>query len=100
MLSYAQCTDGTGQVDIAIQKQVEEMITHWVNLLQHVVSIITLLSRYGLAFRGDNQTLGFSHNGNYLGPLEFVAKYDAFLAQHKCMLTNAQDVQIIYHLVL
>jgi len=36
----------------------------------------------GLAFRGDNETIGSANNGNYLGLMELVAEYDDFLKQH------------------
>lgn len=35
-----------------------------------------------MAFRGDNQTIGSKHNGNYLGCLELLSKFDPFLANH------------------
>ncbi|XP_045031515.1 zinc finger MYM-type protein 1-like [Daphnia magna] len=41
-----------------------------------------LNEREGLAFRGSNQTLGLPQNGNYLGALELLSEYDAFLAKH------------------
>jgi len=36
----------------------------------------------GLALRGDDEKIGSSHNGNYLGCLELVAQFDPFLAKH------------------
>ena len=37
---------------------------------------------HGLAFRGSDQTIGSRNNGNYLGCLELIAEYDAFLSEH------------------
>lgn len=39
------------------------------------------LNRY-LAFRGDNEIIGSSRNGNHLGILELVAEFDPFLSAH------------------
>ena len=46
------------------------------------VAVVTLLAERGLAFRGDNQTIGSPNNGNFLGVLELVAQFDPFLAKH------------------
>ncbi|KAJ8930225.1 hypothetical protein NQ314_016990 [Rhamnusium bicolor] len=34
------------------------------------------------AFRGSDETIGSPHNGNYLGLLELIIRFDIFLAQH------------------
>jgi len=35
-----------------------------------------------LSFRGDNEQLGSSHNGNFMMCLELIAEFDPFLAKH------------------
>lgn len=35
-----------------------------------------ILSWKGLAFTGENQIIGDKHNGNYLGWIELLAKFD------------------------
>jgi hypothetical protein len=47
-----------------------------------VVAVVTLLAERGLALSGDDEKIGSSHNGNYLGCLELVAQFDPFLAKH------------------
>ena len=47
-----------------------------------MISVIVFISARGLAFRGENETLGSPRNGNYLGILELVAEYDEFLRDH------------------
>ena len=44
--------------------------------------MIKTLSECGLAFRGDNEIIGSPDNGNYLGLLELIAKFDLFLSNH------------------
>ena len=40
------------------------------------------MAERGLPFRGDKETFGSPHNGNFLGLLEPIAKFDPFLASH------------------
>lgn len=63
-------------------KTYEQECQYWQNLLQRVVDVIIFLGQRGLALRGQNETIGSVENGNYLGILELLAKYDAFLATH------------------
>jgi hypothetical protein len=35
------------------------------------MEVIKFIALRGLAFRGDHETLGSEHNGNFLGILEF-----------------------------
>ena len=44
--------------------------------------MIKTLSECGLAFRGDKEIIGSPNNGNYLGLLELIAKFDLFLSNH------------------
>lgn len=44
--------------------------------------MIVFIGERGLAFRGENETLGSPKNGNYFGILELVAEYDEFLNNH------------------
>ena len=47
-----------------------------------MVAVITTLAECGLPFRGDEEIFGSPHNGNYLGLLELISKFDPFLANH------------------
>ncbi|CAH2319537.1 zinc finger MYM-type 1-like [Pelobates cultripes] len=71
-----------GRIDYKMQQQIEELTTYGQNLVKRLLSVIVFLAERGLAFRGDDQTIGSPHNGNYLGILELLSEYDAFLAQH------------------
>lgn len=46
------------------------------------MEVITFIAEQGLAFWGQNETLGSPHNGNNLGILELILKFDRFLCQH------------------
>ena len=47
-----------------------------------LVDVIKFLFARGLPFRGHDEKFGSQKNGNYMGILGVVAKYDPFLAMH------------------
>ncbi|KAG1665146.1 HD domain-containing protein 2 [Nymphon striatum] len=49
------------------------------HILRRVMAMICLLAERGLAFRGDGEIFGSPNNGNFLGLLELIAKFDTFL---------------------
>lgn len=51
-------------------------------MLKRLLSVIKFAGERGLAFRGENETIGPAENDNYLGMLELLAEYDPFLKQH------------------
>eukprot|EP00918_Siedleckia_nematoides_P048111 GHVU01105364.1.p1 GENE.GHVU01105364.1~~GHVU01105364.1.p1 ORF type:complete len:141 (-),score=11.90 GHVU01105364.1:419-841(-) len=51
-------------------------------VVKRLIDVIVFLGERGLAFRGGSHLLGVSNNGNYLGMLDLLAKYDSSLAQH------------------
>lgn len=70
------------KVSTMLSTQYEEEVKYWQNVLSRVVSVVKFLAVRGLPFRGDNETLGSTSNGLYLGCLELISEYDPFLAQH------------------
>ena len=46
-----------------------------------MVDVVVFLSERNLAFRGSNENLGDRSNGNFLGLIELLAKYDAVLSE-------------------
>lgn len=70
------------RVDSQLVSQIETEQKYWRTLLERITSVIQFLAERGLAFRGSNETIGSPYNGNYLGLLELIAKFDIFLAQH------------------
>lgn len=71
-----------GCIDTSITKQREAGQEYWKKVLKRIVSVVRFLASRGLPFRGENQVIGSSHNGNYLGALELISEYDAFLEHH------------------
>ena len=57
-------------------------------MIERAVSVIAFLCERGLPLRGKEEVIGSPSNGNYLGVIEVLAKYDSFLAQHITMFVN------------
>lgn len=57
-------------------------MNYWKAVLHRVVEVIKFLGTKGLSFRGDNEQFNKINNGNFLGTLELLAKFDPFIAQH------------------
>lgn len=82
MLSLTCRSKHLGTVDASLGRQIAAEGQYWKDVLRRVVAVIKFLSERGLPFRGDNEHLGSSHNGNYLGILELLAQFDPFLMDH------------------
>ena len=88
MVSYSLRQSEMG-IDSELLKQMHEEQEYWRKVLQRIVSVIKFLASRGMAFRGENQTLGSNQNGNYLGILELLSQYDPFLDEHLKKFCNA-----------
>lgn len=60
----------------------ENEMSYWKKVLLRVVEAVKFLASRALAFRGHDEILGSKHNGNFLGCLELLAKFDPFLEEH------------------
>ena len=71
------------RVDTGLIEQIESDQSYWKKVLKRVAEVIKFLAERGLPFRGGNETNGSVHNGNYIGVLELLAKFDPFLVGYK-----------------
>lgn len=71
-----------GNVKSLLTKQLNEEKQYWRNILKRVFDAVCFLAVRGLPFRGSNGQIGNTHNGNYLGIIELLAKYDTILRSH------------------
>ena len=55
---------------------------YWRNVRPRAAAVVTFLTERGLPFRGHDEVIGSPVNGNYLGILELLSQFDAFLARH------------------
>ena len=70
-----------GGVDCQLVSQIEKK-KYRSALLERIIEVVKFLAERGLAFRGSNEIIGSHDNGNYLGLLELLAKFDPFMAKH------------------
>jgi len=70
------------RVDANMVTQITAQEKYWFSVLERTTEVIRFLSERGLAFRGSDETIGSPHNGNYLGIIELISKFDPFLEQH------------------
>lgn len=75
-------------VDKGMINKMQSEIKYWTEVLKRILSAIRFLSERSLPFRGTNEVIGASDNGNYLGVLELIAEFDPFLKQHINMYAN------------
>ena len=81
-LSNFKNFQSANRVDIDIEKKCRENQSYWMKVLLRIVETIKFLSERKLAFRGTEERIGSRNNGNYLGCLELIAKFDPFLKTH------------------
>ena len=65
-----------------LEEQIKVEQQYWWHVMERIAAVICTLAERGLSFRGDNEQFGSPNNGNYLGLLELVAKFDPFLLAH------------------
>jgi len=65
-------------------------------IVARIVEVIKFLSERGLPFRGTHELVGSPNNGNYLGILELIAKFDPFLQTHIARYGNAGQGHVSY----
>ena len=70
------------RVDEKLMQQYNAECSYWRAVLERVVEVIKFLAERGLPFRGQDEIVGSKSNGNYLGVLELISKFDPFLAAH------------------
>ena len=69
-------------IDKKTQKLMQKETQHWNNVLQRIISIVQFLAERNLLFRGTVDRLFQPNNGNFLGLVELLGKYDSCLEDH------------------
>lgn len=60
----------------------EQQTFYWREVLRRVFETLRYLCGRGLALRGDSENFGDEQNGNFLATLEYLSKFDPFIAEH------------------
>nr|XP_043629852.1 uncharacterized protein LOC122601149 [Erigeron canadensis] len=81
-----------------IDKELQEVIKRdteiWKEVLVRIVALAECLATYNLPFRGTNEKLNEKSNGNFLGILQMIAKFDPVMKEHFRIIENKE---IQYH---
>ena len=77
MIQLLQCSDAGCRVDSELVRQANNVCDYWRAVLERVTETIRFMSERGLSFRGSDEVIGSRTNGNYLGILELIAKFDS-----------------------
>ena len=70
------------RIDKDLIKQIENETQYWRDVLRRTIDVIIFICERGLAFIGSDQDIVSNHNGNYLGILELLSKYDPLLSTY------------------
>ena len=82
LIIYSKRKSTVGRVDDALIQKLNNECIYWKDLLFRIVRVIKYIASRGLAFRGSDQKLGSTKNGNYLGLIELIGDFDPFLKNH------------------
>ena len=75
-------------IDKHAQKQIDAEKLHWRAVLERLLSVVHFLAERNLAFRGSVEKLGDARNGNFLGLVEVISKFDPILSEHVRRIKN------------
>ena len=96
MLMINRVTNSVIKIKASLDNQLENEKLYWFKVIERVINVIKYLVSRGLPLRGDNQDLGSTRNGNYLGTIELLAKYDNLLADHLLKYGNRGKGNVNY----
>lgn len=96
LLVFCKRESNAGRIDTNLQIALNKEQEYWQDVLKRIVEVIKFLTARGLPLRGDNEVFGTNKNGNYLGTLELLAKFDPFLQEHIKKYGNAGRGSLSY----
>ena len=84
--NYLKRKNPEGRVDSDREKEISKLRDHWKKIRERVVYTVLFNAERGLAFQGSDEKFGSNHNGNFMGILELISKFDQILNNHidKC----------------
>ena len=96
MIKWIEFIKQNTHVDEYMVSQIKREFNYWSAILNRIVAVIRFLAGRGLAFRGHNEVIGSSSNGNYLGMLDLLTQFDPVLKQHIDTFANKGKGNVNY----
>ena len=78
-------------INYLLYDQLKEEQEKWKSILNRVLCVILFLAERGLAFRGDEEKIGDPTNGNFLGFIKLLSKFDPVLGEHVKNIKASQE---------
>ena len=89
-------TNSVIKIKASLDNQLENEKLYCFKVIERVINVIKYLVSRGLPLRGDNQDFCSTRNGNYLGTIKLLAKYDNLLADHLLKYGNRGKGNVNY----
>lgn len=83
--------DSITTVDMLLCDNIKNEADRWRQLLRRILDVVIFLGERGLSFRGDSHLVGNPRNGNFLGILELLSRYDPLLKDHMSKVRESQS---------
>lgn len=81
-LDAEKCLRTNSGIDAELQIHINKESAHWKAVLERLIAIVMYLSKNNLAFRGTSDRLDSPNNGNFLGLVEILGKFDPVMSEH------------------
>lgn len=82
-------------IDKHLQRQIHDEKLRWTSILHRLIEIILFLSGRNLSFRGSSDKFNTLNNGNFLGLVELLSKFDSVMMEHLRRVIN-QETHVHY----
>jgi len=78
-------------VDNQLQKKILSEAEKWRAILKRLLDVTWFLASRGLPFQGSSTKIGEVNNGNFLGILELLGRYDEVTRDHLATVEKYQN---------
>ena len=82
-------TEGS-TIEALMLENIKSNMNKWKKILHRILNVTLSLGERGLAFRGKSQLVGDPKNGNFLGVLELIGRYDPVIGNYQAKVKESQ----------
>ncbi|XP_064077661.1 uncharacterized protein LOC135195332 [Macrobrachium nipponense] len=77
-------------IDDQLQRSIQSEKSKWKLILKRIFDVVLTLGERGLSFQGESSMIGDTNNGNFLGIIELLSRFDPILQDHVSKVREAQ----------